>query len=236
MDNCTLSATIRCLKLYLGKTAFNKEDANLDKLKKKAYSIVHSILTSLLVIIIAAVLVGMCFFANIIFTMQQEIKSIQSSLEDYIANPSVSDDAAYYNSYIALSEKAEAEMSRLVSVVGIFATVYTIFGALIVFKAPHEIDKKIEKLDSMISEANDSAQEARYQTEITNAVANNYNGELTNYDKIRRMSKVIDKYPTKPDAYIERGFIYDNMGKYDEAISDYKIALKNGAEKIFMLC
>ncbi len=197
----------------------------------KTHTIARTIMTSFSVIIIIAFIVGMCFFANIIFTMKQEIKSIQSSLDDYMNNLSISNDTVYYDSYIALSEKAEAEMSRLVSVVGIIAAVYTIFGALIVFKAPHEIDKRIGKLDSIISNTSDSAQEARYQVEIIDAVANDFNGEMTNYDKLCNMSKVIDKYPAKPDAYMERGFIYDNMGKYDEAISDYKFALKKGFDK-----
>ena len=42
---------------------------------------------------------------------------------------------------------------------------------------------------------------------------------------------MIDKYPNKADAYIQRGFIYDGMGKYDEAISDYKVGLKYGGDK-----
>lgn len=140
-------------------------------------------------------------------------------------------DESYAEHYIALSEKADAEMERLVSVVGILATVYTIFGALIVFKAPHEIDQRISKLDKLSAEANDAAEEAKYQAEIIDSVVNDYNGHMTNYDKLRRISKVIDKYPNKADAYIQRGFIYDSMGKYDEAISDYKVGLKYGGDK-----
>lgn len=140
-------------------------------------------------------------------------------------------DESYAEQYIALSEKADAEMERLVSVVGILATVYTIFGALIVFKAPHEIDQRISKLDKLSAEANDAAEEAKYQAEIIDSVVNDYNGHMTNYDKLRRISKVIDKYPNKADAYIQRGFIYDSMGKYDEAISDYKVGLKYGGDK-----
>ncbi len=114
-------------------------------------------------------------------------------------------------------------MSRLVTIVGLLATVYTVFGALIVFKAPKDIDTRMKELEGLFSQANDAAEDAKYQAEIVEAVLNNYNGEMTNYDKVRRITTIIEKYPNKPDAYYQRAFIYDNMGKYDEAIQDYKI-------------
>ena len=117
-------------------------------------------------------------------------------------------------------------MSRLVTAVGILATVYTIFGSLIVFKAPNEIDKRIRKLEELVSQVEESADEAKYQAAIIDAVANGYNGKMTNYDKIRRISAVIEQYPMKADAYFQRAFIYDDMKKYDDAIRDYKMGHK----------
>lgn len=173
-----------------------------------------------------------CYLANSIFLLKKDVNDIQSAIANMNTGQSSSYvDESYAEHYIALSEKADAEMERLVSVVGILATVYTIFGALIVFKAPHEIDQRISKLDKLSAEAKEAAEEAKYQAEIIDSVANDYNGPLTNYDKLRRISKVIDKYPNKADAYIQRGFIYDGMGKYDEAISDYKVGLKYGGDK-----
>lgn len=200
--------------------------------REKTSSLLRSLLTALLAILSVLLVAGMVFLANHVIILRKEINSINSLLSNTEAHETVSiyeDD--YYSSYIKLSEKAEQEMDRLVSTVGILATIYTIFGALIVFKAPHEIDKRIEKIDSLISDVKDSAMEASYQAAIVEAVVNEYNGKLTNYDKLRRLSQVIDKYPDRPDAYMERGFIYDNMGRYDDAITDYKIGLKNGANK-----
>lgn len=117
-------------------------------------------------------------------------------------------------------------MTSLVTAVGILATAYTIFGSLIVFKAPNEIDKRIRKLEELVSQVEESADEAKYQAEIIDAVANSYNGKMTNYDKLRRISAVIERYPTKADAYFQRAFIYDDMKKYDDAIRDYKMGHK----------
>lgn len=77
-------------------------------------------------------------------------------------------------------------MTSLVTAVGILATAYTIFGSLIVFKAPNEIDKRIRKLEELVSQVEESADEAKYQAEIIDAVANSYNGKMTNYDKLQQ--------------------------------------------------
>ncbi len=199
---------------------------------KRTQPIAHSIFTGLLVCLIAVMIAFMCFFSSLVFSIKHELSLLQNDTSNiHIESSSQANSETYINHYVELSQKADAEMERMVSVVGILATVYTIFGALIVFKAPHEIDKRIGKLDKLITESNEAAQEAKYQSEIIDAVVNNYNGKLTNYDKLRGITRVIDRYPTKPDAYIQRGFIYDDMKKYDEAIGDYKIGLKYGGDK-----
>lgn len=201
------------------------------KRNTKKKSIIHSIFTGLLICLVIMLIVSMCFFTNSICSIKKDLSALQIAIEngEEINSSTKYDD--YTENYVALSEKADIEMERLVSIVGILATVYTVFGALIVFKAPHEIDKRMSHLDKLNTETNEFAQEARYQAEIIDSVVNDYNGDMTNYDKLCRISKVIDKYPNKPDAYIQRGFIYDGMGKYDEAISDYKTALKFGCDK-----
>ena len=201
-------------------------------MRKQTRSIIQTIFTWLLICVTILFIVGMCYLTNSIFLIKNDINNIHDIIENMDTDKSsLYVDENYAEHYIALSEKADAEMERLVSVVGILATVYTILGALIVFKAPHEIDQRISKLDELSAEAKEAAEEAKYQAEIVDSVVNDYNGYMTNYDKIRRISKVIDKYPSKADAYIQRGFIYDSMGKYDEAISDYKVGLKYGGDK-----
>ncbi len=201
-------------------------------MRKQTRSIIQTIFTWLLICVTILFIVGMCYLTNSIFLIKNDINNIHDIIENMDTDKSsLYVDENYAEHYIALSEKADAEMERLVSVVGILATVYTILGALIVFKAPHEIDQRISKLDELSAEAKEAAEEAKYQAEIVDSVVNDYNGYMTNYDKLRRISKVIDKYPSKADAYIQRGFIYDSMGKYDEAISDYKVGLKYGGDK-----
>ena len=207
------------------------QDDNMKNLKQNC-SIVQSIFTKLLICLTFLLVIEMCFIVDSIFLIKKDIKDIQIAMDCIEQNNSFFyGDDSYMEHYIVLSEKADAEMERLVSVVGILATVYTIFGALVVFKAPHEIDQRINELNRLTLEANKAAEEAKYQAEIIDSVVNDYNGRMTNYDKLCRISKVIDKYPYKADAYIQRGFIYDSMGQYDEAISDYKVGLKYGGKK-----
>lgn len=195
----------------------------MKKKKRNVPSITNTIISICLVILIIAFSGAMYFLANNIFTLRREINLINASLSELDSyNLTISDESQYYRYYLEISEKADAEMSRLVSAVGIIATVYTIFGALIVFKAPHEIDKRIRKLEDLVSQVEESADEAKYQTEIINAILNNYNGKMTSYDKLRRISAVIERYPFKADAYFQRAFIYDDMEEYDKEIGDYK--------------
>lgn len=188
------------------------------------HSLTHNMLTICLVILIIAFSVGMYFVGTNIIEIREEVnilKSSQAELEMVANQKRSNNDVNKW--YIEISEKADAEMSRLVTIVGLLATVYTVFGALIVFKAPKDIDIRMKELGNLVSQANKAAEDAKYQAKIVDAVLNNYNGKMTNYDKLRRISAIIENYPNKGDAYIQRAFIYDNMKKFDEAIQDYKI-------------
>lgn len=203
--------------------------------KRKRVNFVASnikrISTSLIIIILSIltiIMVGMIVYSvNAVAALKQEMKTIEDKVD--IANSFVyNTENTEYSHYILLSDNAKAEMDRLVTTVGVLATIYTIFGALIVFRAPHEIDKKISNLDNWVSEAKESGETAKYLAEINEALTISTEAEFTNYCKIRSITKIIDKYPNRPEAYIQRGFIYDKMKKYDEAISDYRIANKLG--------
>ena len=209
-----------------------KGRVNVARKREKTASISRSLFTVFLAILCVSVVLGMIVLTNRVIIIRNELDSINSMLTNVAPKQSASTyEEDYYLMYIKLSEKAQQDMDRLVSTVGILATVYTIFGALIVFKAPHEIDKRIDKMDSLISDANNSAMEATYQAAIIDAMVNGYNGKMTNYERIRRLTQVIDRFPDKPDAYMQRGFIYDEMERYNEAIADYKSAFSRGADK-----
>lgn len=194
---------------------------------KKRQRITSSILI-LILTVLAVLLLGMAvYFINIATLLKQDIKEIQNRI-DIISTTTNNTDQITYSQFTLISDNAKAEMDRLVTTVGVLATVYTIFGALIVFRAPHEIDKRIADLDNWVREAKESAENAKYLAEINEALTICTENEFTNYIKIKSITKIIDKYPDKPEAYIQRGFIYDRMEKYDEAIIDYRIARKKG--------
>lgn len=189
-------------------------------------SISNRLLTVLLSSLIVIYTVILCIFASRICDIKKEIASIKTDIETQsIQNGENSVDSSV-STYIEISDKADAELDRLVSIFGILATAYTLFGALIVFKAPHSIDKRIASLDDCIAEVKHSAEEAKYQSDIIQATTNQYNGEQTSYDKIRQLTRIIEDNPDRTGAYLVRAFEYDNHGQFDKAINDYSIVLK----------
>ena len=201
-----------------------------NKMKRKISSISHSFFIALLVFAILMFSFIMIYVVDSINVIQSEIKTIESQINDNLIVLSTNEEKAYIESYRELTDKADSSITRLISTVGILATVYTIFGALIVFKAPHDIDIRISKLNELIADVDEAAKETSYQEQIIDSLVNNYNGQ-SDYNKLRSLSKVIKEFPEKPDAYLQKGFIYDDMGKYDEAILEYEKAYRNGASK-----
>ena len=200
--------------------------------KKSERTVTSKIISIMLVLLIVVFALIMCLFAGKICEIQKELTSLETQVSSIEVNNNDNQSSDYINEYIEITNKADAEMDRLVSVVGILATAYTIFGALIVFRAPHEIDKRITSLNQCLEAANNAAEDAQYQSKLTEAALNRYNGEQTNYERIKSITEIIEQYPQKIDAYLVRGFIYDDNGQYDLAIKDYAIVLnldKNNA-------
>ena len=197
------------------------------KYKKYSNTITVPLLIAFLTILIVLFFGIMYYLINAISELKKDIGSIEctisSASELQNSNPV---ERAFIDSFTELSDHADAEMGRLVSIVGIVATIYTVFGALIVFRAPYEIDKRITKLNEYMLQANQAAEEAKYQAKILGVIVRGYDGDLTSFSKIRKMTEIVEEYPDRREAYMERGFLYDNMKRYDEAISDYLIALK----------
>ena len=152
-------------------------------------------------------------------------------------------DERIHRYYRELSTKTDEAINRIIMIVGILGTAITFFGILLTFKVPRDIERRMDKLSMLISKAEESAKDAAYQAEILEAINMDYNGELTNAKRIQQISKIIKQYSEKPDAYVVRGFIYDQMShktflnKKKEflylAISDYEIARKLGG-KVFV--
>lgn len=197
------------------------------KYKKYSNTITVPLLITFLTILIVLFGVIMFYLLNTVFELKKDISSIEctigSASELQNSNPV---EKSFIDRFTELSDHADAEMERLVSMVGIIATIYTVLGALIVFRAPYEIDKRITKLNEYTSQASEAAEEAKYQAKILDVIVRGNDGDLTSFSKIRKMTEIVEAYPNRRDAYLERGFLYDNMKRYDEAINDYLIALK----------
>lgn len=127
--------------------------------------------------------------------------------------------------YKELSDKTDEAINRILTLVGIVAGIVTFFSLLLAYKAPHDIDKRIDDLNTMIGETKIATEEAKYQAMISSAMA-----KTTRYESIKKLSEIIHKYPEKPDAYVIRGFMYDDIRRYDIAITDYETAKKFGCD------
>lgn len=145
------------------------------------------------------------------------------------------------NYYRELSDKTDETIDRILTIVGLLATVITFFGILLTFRAPKDLEKKIDENKALLVRAEKASEEAKYQTRIIAALNVDYNGKMTNYEKIQRISEIIKKYPDKAAAYMHRAALYKNMAnqlsdfKKKEflhlAISDYEIAHKLGVDE-----
>lgn len=196
------------------------------KKNNRPKSITNRLLTMMLFGIIVVYTLLLCFFSRSICTIKKDIITLRTEVDQlytYSGEYQIDSDVS---KYVEISDKADAEMDRLVSIVGILATAYTVFGALIVFKAPRDIDERLVSLDRGIDDAKHAAEEAEYQARIINVTLNKYNGEQTSYDRIKGLSQIIEEYPDRVSAYLVRAFEYDDIRKYDAAINDYSIVLK----------
>lgn len=141
------------------------------------------------------------------------------------------------NYYRELSDKTDEAIDRILTIVGLLATAITFFGILLTFKAPKDLEKKIDENKDLLVGAEKAAEDAKYQAEIIEALNVDYSGEITNRKRLQQISKIIKEYPEKPDAYMHRAFLYDKIAKESHkkeylhlAISDFEVAYKLGAD------
>lgn len=127
--------------------------------------------------------------------------------------------------YKEMNDKTNEAIDRILTLVGIVAGIVTFFSLLLAFKAPHDIDKRIDGLNEVLNDVKVSGEEAKYQALISAALA-----KRNKYETIKKLTDIIHKYPEKPDAYLMRGFMYDDIKKYDLAITEYETAKKFGCD------
>lgn len=199
--------------------------------------------------------VTIIFIINVIFTIYNFVDMIETKYKiQEISNsviltekPDVYNDGITQDNllqyYDKIDEKFDVEMDRLLTIVGIFAGTITLFGFLLSFKAPKDIDRRIEEIKELSNSAKDAAENSKYQSDIIEALNIDYDGNITDFKRINNLTQIIKNYPDKADAYIHRGFLYDNYSddpKFPKdkrheylrkAIIDYQIALELGADE-----
>lgn len=165
----------------------------------------------------------------ILYSRQEKsFKSMESYIEQCMSKTDEKDEAILKsNAYIEFCEtiqnKTDSSFNQLITIVGIFASIITLLGVLITFKAPKDIEKEIEILRQLTDKNHKLVEEQEYLLQVFDAVK-----EETIYHRIRELTKVINEHPDKWQAYLYRGTEYDDNKKYDEAIKDYKRAKQLG--------
>lgn len=142
------------------------------------------------------------------------------------SNPSLGHSNEYLDYYRDINAKMDQSIDRIIEIVGIATAVVSLFGILLAFRAPNDIERELEKLHGETGSASESANEARYQALISMA-----ENESQTHERISEYDRIIAEFPGKSSAYMARGIAYGRMGEYDRAIADFENALKRGASR-----
>ncbi len=132
---------------------------------------------------------------------------------------------AYLDFCESINSRVDSAITELLTIVGIFASIITILGVLLTFKAPKDIEKQITELRDLFDKTNNIVEEQEYLLMITDAVK-----EKTTYHRIRSLTNIITKHPNRWQAYLYRGSEYDDKKDYDKAIKDYTAAKEYGCD------
>lgn len=179
------------------------------------------------VILIASITVSLIFLYDFCAAIKNDVSGVKDTLFGIQANQeTVERDIVEENIYKDIDDKMESAISRLLTIVGITTGVFTFFSLLLAFKAPHDIDKRIDELKVMVDDVAKLSEErsklveaAKYQALISSAMAKEHS-----YDRIKKLNAIITKFPDRPDAYMERGFQFDEIKQFDRAIIDYEVS------------
>ena len=168
--------------------------------------------------------------------LEKRIVAIESNEQN---SDSGFDYATYYD---MIDQKADAALNKVVAIVGVLVTVVTIFGGLIAFKAPSDLERKQSKLEEQLKDVKNELEgqlkEIRNIAEkskisLTILDSNNKSNPL---EKIHFLSSFIDDYKDKEeflsDVYFERGVIYDDIKEYEKAREDYIKSHKLGLDNL----
>jgi len=202
----------------------------IDKIRHWNYKI-SKVMTIFLILIIIGNTVGLTILINFSLSNKNDLQIINSKLEN-IEKTRSDDNSLPINDlklieyYKELSSKTDNAIDRILTIVGISTVIFSLFGLLVAYAAPLNINKRIEELNEKLIDANNSADEAKYQAGICSSMSN----ELRS-DRIMDLKNLIKEYPDKPDAYLELGYLYYENKQFDIALYNYEIAKKHGCKQ-----
>lgn len=186
---------------------------------------------SLITIAVFAVCIYLLF--NQLFQMQEELSHLQGALEA-LEGASFSDsDLVALSQFKELTSYADTQVSKIIALAGLFLTIFSVFGGVVVFRAPREIDNRLKELEEAVESANESARESKkfakhveYLYRLMEKIAITVGSNVTNRDKINSIDELIRDYPDEVDAYYYKAAIYHEIGEYADAIKCANQALK----------
>ena len=199
------------------------------------------------VVILVSLICGVISLSNI-QSIKTTINNINSRIDKTEAaisyNQTLSPDNIMLDYYRELSDKTDTAINRVLTIVGLIAGIVSFFSILLSFRAPQNLAKQINDVRKVGEKACDAAEYAQYRLEIFTAVSLDSNNNTSNVSKANMLTKLINQYPDKPDAYMMRAHIYEQLSKqFDQhcdsvrsadycrrAISDYSVASALGAD------
>lgn len=156
--------------------------------------------------------------------MNTRVGLVEAELDS--PNGSVAQSSEFIDYYRDINAKMDQSIDRIITVVEITVTTILVFGFLLAYRAPRDVERELDRLRSETENAKESASEARYQALIGMAA-----NEKSAHNRIERLSDLITRYPEKPSAYVARGVAYSEMHEYDRAIRDYEDAFTRGQDE-----
>lgn len=181
------------------------------------------------ILIIALLLANIILFFiayNSITYQNNIINNLQDQVNALSSNPSVANmDSTYIKYYRELSDKTDGAINQILVIISIIGGVVSFFSVLLVFKAPHDIDKRIDELKGELESAKEAAEEAKYQAEIAGAMT-----EDNTQGKIAELTSIIKENPRRYTAYAIRGNLYNSKKRFISAVNDYEMAHRYGLE------
>ena len=158
-----------------------------------------------------------------------ELEKRVVAVENNEQNVDVGFDYASY--YDMIDQKSDAALNKVVAIIGVLVTVFTLFGGLIAFKAPNDVEQKLRELEEQLTDIKMITEKSKVSLAILDS-----NNRSNPIERILFLSSFINDYAGKEDqlsdVYYTRGSIHDDIKEYEKARVDYIKAHKLGLDDL----